>query len=172
VVRGGRGKLIFGNGEVAHYETELAELLDEPERPQELTVRRVVRDALPPFVALVATLAAIALIGNQTYVSISAEALSVARKVALVWFGLLVPGVLLIRYSELRRNQEQRLPAWTLAHRRWTGLYYCSRDDIVFSPVLNAFAAPQEVDKLLYGSAGQIRSLPQAAAATSGLREA
>jgi hypothetical protein len=150
VVRSGRGKLTFGNGETARYETELAQLLEEPPRPRAVPILHAALDAIPPLLALAGVLLVLALLRGQDYVAVPERALEVARNIGLAWFGVLIPGVLLLRYAQGRLDLERQLPAWVVAHRRWTALYYCSRDDAVFSPILNAVAAPEEIRGMLY----------------------
>jgi hypothetical protein len=152
VVRSGRGKLMFGNGEAAHYETELAELLGEPAKPRAISILRAALDALLPLVTLLGILLALSLIRAQDYVEVPSRALEVSRNIGMAWFCILIPGVLLLRYAQSRLDLERQLPAWVIAHRRWTALYYCSRDDVVFSPILKAIAAPEEIRGMLYVS--------------------
>lgn len=154
IVRSGRGKLIFLNGEVARYETELAELLDEPPRPLDIPVRRAVLCALPPLLVLAGILVALPLIQGQPYLAVPAPATEVAQKIGIAWFGVLIPGVAILRYTQTRAELARDLPAWTLARRRWTALFYCSRDDVVFSPILNASASPEEIGGMLYAGTG------------------
>lgn len=171
VVRCGRGKLIFGNGEIARYETELAELLDEPPRPRETSILRAAMEALPPLAVLAGVLLTIALLQSQDYVVIPQKAAEVARNIGLVWFGLLIPGVLILRYAQTRVDVEREMPSWILARRRWSSLYYCSRDDVVFSPILNAVATPQEIREMLYADTDPSRDIQQDVAASATLRE-
>jgi hypothetical protein len=150
IVRSGRGRLVFANGEVAEYETDLARLLAEPARPRELPLGRAVVDALLPLLVLGLLIAGLALVRSQDYLSVPERATEVARNVALAWFGVLIPGVLILRYAQSRMDRERELPAWRQAHRRWTSLYYCSRDDVVFSSVLSGAVPPQEMSAMLY----------------------
>jgi hypothetical protein len=152
VVRSGRGKLIFGNGETARYETELADLLGEPEKPKAISILRAAVDALPPLMTLLGILVALSLLRAQDYVAVPPRALEVSRNIGMAWFCVLIPGVLLLRWAQSRLDLERQLPVWTIAHRRWTALYYCSRDDVVFSPILKAIAAPEEIHGMLYVS--------------------
>ena len=150
VVRSGRGKLFWDNGEVAHYETELSELLDAPLRPRDVPLLRAAMGLLTPLLLLGLTFAVLSILRAQDYVSIPEADLSMAQNIALVWFGAVVPGILVLGYLKNRWDLRKKLPLWRVAHRRWTGLYYCSHDDIVFEPSMNAIAAPRDIEALLY----------------------
>ena len=159
VVRSGRGKLIWEDGEVAHYETELSELLDEPERPKAMSIFQALLGLVPPLLVLGAILGVLSLLRVQDYVSIPEDALGVSRNIALAWFGVLIPGVLVVRYLQSRSDLKREMPLWMLARRRWTGLYYCSRDDVVFAETSDVVAAPSEINDLLYDKPAQVQEL-------------
>ena len=150
VVRTGRGKLIWEDGEVAHYETELSELLDEPRQPKAVPIHKALLGLVPPLLVLAATLGVLSLLSAQEYTTIPENALKASRNIALVWFGVLIPGVLLVRYLQGRSELEREVPRWMLARRRWTGLYYCSRDDVVYAENSDIVVSPAEVSDLLY----------------------
>jgi hypothetical protein len=150
IVRSGRGRLVWDNGEVAHYESELSGLLDEPPPPKALPLHKTLLDAVPPLIVLGALLFILTLIRSQDYLYVPRESTDIARKIGLAWFGLLIPCVLVVRHLHARSSFQRDLPVWTQARRTWTGLYYCPRDDIVFSRDSYEFASPAEVESLLY----------------------
>lgn len=152
VVRSGRGKLFWENGEVAHYETELSQLLDAPPKPRDVPIYRAVLGLITPFLLLGLALAVVSILRAQDYVTISEQHLNTAQNIALAWFGLVVPGALVLSYAKNRLDLRKKLPIWRVAHRRWSGLYYCAHDDLVFEPNINLVAAPREVDALLYAA--------------------
>lgn len=150
VVRGGRGRLIWDDGEVAHYESELSRLLDEPPVPRVQSIVRAFAEFIPPLVVLALVLAGIGLLGMQSFVTISEGTLGVSRLIAIAWFGFVIPGVLLVRYIQERLEVKKERPIWMAARRRWTGLYYCSHDDLVFSQDASFTVTPTEMQTLLY----------------------
>jgi hypothetical protein len=162
VVRSGRGRLYWENGEVAHYETELSQLLDAPARPREVPWYRALLQLLPPLLVLAVILTALTLLRAQDYVTIPENAIEMARNIGVGWFALVVPVALIARYVKSRFDLRKKLPVWIRAQRRWTGLYYCARDDMVFLPQVNAQVEPQEMEHLLYmgHDAGHDAGLP------------
>ena len=152
IVRNGRGRLVWEDGEISHYETELSELLDEPAPPKPVPVRKLLSRALAPLLVLAAILAVLGIIRVQSYVYVPENATQIARNIGLAWFGLLIPSVLIIQFAQARIDHRREMPKWVHARRRWSGLYYCSRDDVVFAPNLKMVASPPEMRSLLYPS--------------------
>jgi hypothetical protein len=150
IVRIGRGKLVWEDGEISHYETELSELLDEPSPPKQVPFRRLFTNAIPPLLVLAAILGVVAVLEVQTYWDVPESATRIARNIGLAWFGLVIPGVSLIQFVQARLDYRREMPKWVHMRRRWTGLYYCSRDDVVFAPSVNMVAPPSEMRSLLY----------------------
>jgi hypothetical protein len=150
IVRQGRGKLFWQDGEVAHYETELAEMLEGPSPPRRVAFYRPALDCLPPLLVLAVILMVLAALRAQTYIDIPVEATHVSRSVALAWFGLLIPAVAVVQFVQARLAQRTEQVTWAHAHRRWAALYYCSRDDIVFAPSLRMIASPADIHSLLF----------------------
>jgi hypothetical protein len=150
IVRNGRGRLIWEDGEVSHYETELSELLDEPPPPKLVPFHRLFTNMIPPFIVLGLILGVIAVLRVQTSFDVPENAARIARNIGLAWFGLVIPGVLIIQFVQARIDHRREMPKWVQARRRWTGLYYCSRDDVVFAPSVNMVAAPTDMHSLLH----------------------
>jgi hypothetical protein len=150
IVRNGRGRLVWDDGEVSHYESELAELLDEPAPPKQKPVFKLFLSFIPPLLILAAIVGVIELLEVQTFFDVPAKSTNIARNIGLAWFGLLIPGVLIVQFVQSRLDHRRETPRWLHARRRWTGLYYCSRDDIVFTPSFNMVASPPEMHTLLY----------------------
>jgi hypothetical protein len=152
IVRQGRGKLVWDNGEVAHYQTELSEMLDEPDPPATVPFYRPILACVGSLLVLLLVLLVIAGVQAQTYVDVSLEATNFARKVALGWFGLLIPLAVGVQFVRVRLAQSEERITWAHAHRRWSSLYYCSRDDIIFAPTLSMVTSPRDMRSLLYPS--------------------
>jgi len=61
---------------------------------------------------------------------------------------------LLYRERRMIRRAKAQLPArmqaWEQAMNRWAGLYYCSRDDIVFDPETGESCHPADLHEFLY----------------------
>jgi hypothetical protein len=155
IVRSGRGRLVWQDGEVSHYETELSELLDVPPKPKRASIFRTVLGFVPPLLMLGTVFLGTALLKAQDYVDVSDDAIRVARNIGIAWFGVLIPCILIWRYVQSRHElHHKELPLWALARRRWTSLYYCSRDDIIFAPNTTLLASPHEIRSLLYEPPG------------------
>ena len=150
IVRNGRGRLVWEDGEVSHYETELSELLDEPAPPRQMPFYRLFLNVLPPLLILVALLGVIDIVRIQSFVHVPESSTDIARDVGLAWFGVFIPAMLLFQFVQIRIQYRREMPRWAHARRRWSGLYYCSRDDVVFAPNLNMVASPPEMYSLLY----------------------
>jgi hypothetical protein len=150
IVRKGRGRLIWENGEVAHYETELSELLAPPPPPKSTPWYRIIFSAIPPALVLGVILIALSLIDKQTSVAIPESAIDFSRLIALGWFGLLIPAALVLQFLRARGEHRRAVPVWMAARRRWSGLYYCPSDDVVFTPRFSNAVAPWDMDELLY----------------------
>ena len=170
VVRRGRGRMIWESGEVAHYETELSEMLAPPPPPETVPLKRLVVSVLMSFMVLGLLLALIVGLDVQTYVTIDSSVIAAARRIAFAWFALLVPALLIYQFVRARSHFRKELPAWLSARRRWSGLYYCPADDIVFAPVLGgASVPPAEIESLIY-PAPAIATAGQPQPPTVGLR--
>jgi hypothetical protein len=105
---------------------------------------------IPPLIFLGLILGVIAVLEVQTYFDVPANATRIARNIGLAWFGLVIPGVLIIQFVQARLEYRREMPKWVHARRRWTGLYYCSRDDVIFAPSVNMVAPPTDMHSLLY----------------------
>jgi hypothetical protein len=169
VVRRGRGRMIWESGEVAHYETELSEMLAPPPPPRALPIQRLVIRVLTSFLILGILLALTVALDAQNYVTMEPGVIAASRRIAIAWFALLVPALLVYQFLRARNDFRKQLPLWLSARRRWSGLYYCPSDDIVFAPVLGASVPPAEIESLIYpaptlASAGQPSPRPPAIA--------
>jgi hypothetical protein len=150
VVRRGRGRMIWESGDVAHYETELSELLAPPSPPQPLPIHRLVIRTLTSFLVLGVLLALIIGLEAQDYLTIEPSVIAASRRIAIAWFALIVPALLVFQWVRARSNYRKLLPLWMSARRRWSGLYYCPGDDLVFAPTLGKSAAPADIESLIY----------------------
>jgi hypothetical protein len=111
---------------------------------------RLILNAVPPLLVLVALLGVLHIVRVQDYVYVPERSTSIAESIGLAWFGLLIPGVLILQFVQARLDHRREMPKWVHARRRWTGLYYCSRDDVVFTPNFNVVASPPDMRSLLY----------------------
>jgi hypothetical protein len=150
VVRRGRGRMIWESGDVAHYETELSELLAPPSPPQTLPIHRLAVRTLTSFLILGVLLALIVGLEAQNYLTIESSVIAASRRIAIAWFGLIVPALLVFQFLRARSQYRKLLPLWLSARRRWSGLYYCPGDDLVFAPTLGKSASPAEIESLIY----------------------
>ena len=92
---------------------------------------------------------------------------------AVAWFAFLVPAMLVFQFLRARKEYRRLLPVWLSARRRWSGLYYCPNDDLVFAPVLGASVPPAEIEALIYPvaklpTAGQPSPRPPSVAIRNG----
>ncbi len=150
VVRRGRGRLVWENGEVAHYETELAQVLALPSPPKGVSLRSTAVAAILPLLILGATLFALHLLRSQHFVSLPPISLVLARDLALVWFGVIIPGAVIGKLVRSNKEVRKQKTAWIAARHRWSGLYYCSNDEVVFTPGALAGAPLDEIGSLLF----------------------
>jgi hypothetical protein len=150
VVRSGGGSLIWTDGEVVQYETHTAQLLREPEFPAVMPKQRVVLGTALSWLAMGGILGIVALLDWQTEVVLPQLSLDLMTVIAVLWFGFAVPGILLGRYHRLQEHARQIAPACIDARARWTKLYYCFRDDVVFVPGENVSAPPDQMMALLF----------------------
>jgi hypothetical protein len=142
--------MIWESGDVAHYETELSELLAPPSPPQPLPIHRLVIRTLTSFLVLGILLALIVGLEAQDYLTIEPSVLAASRRIAIAWFALIVPALLIYEFLRERSSYRKLLPLWMSARRRWSGLYYCPGDDLVFAPTLGKSAAPADIGSLIY----------------------
>jgi hypothetical protein len=134
IARSGRGRLLLEDGSAAEFESELAAMLGEPERPRPLPLFGVVQACVFSLILLGIDLAIVALLRWQDIVSIPSASLSFASWGGIVWFGVLVPLVAAGRYLGSRDRAAKDLEPWQESMLRWRDAYYCSRDDVVFLP--------------------------------------
>src|SRR5690606_21399467 len=117
--------------------------------PKAMPFYRLLLSAAPPLLILIAILGIVTILETQTFFHVPDQSISVARNIALGWFGVVIPVVLVAQFVHSRLNYRRELPRWAHARRRWTGLYYCSRDDVVFLPDENVAVAPTEMHTLI-----------------------
>ena len=111
----------------------------------ELVVR-----TLTSFLVLGVLLALIVGLEAQDYVTIEPSVIAASRRIAIAWFAFIVPALLVFQFIRARSNYRKQLPLWMSARRRWSGLYYCPGDDLVFAPTLGRSAPPAEIESLIY----------------------
>jgi hypothetical protein len=166
VIRSERGELAFAGGETAHYETELGMLLAEPEQPRGISPVSTFFGLLASVMMLGLVLGAVALLKWQDLYAIPDSPLNVATRVGIVWFGLVIPIVLIWRHVHSVNSARDETPRWLEATRRWSYLYYCRRDDVVYIPRYRQAVRPERMDELLYPS--PTRSSAPGARSSSG----
>ncbi len=147
IARSGRGRLLLEDGSAAEFESELAALLAEPEKPRALPITGVVQACVLSLVVLGVDLGMVALLRWQDFLAVPDASLSLATWGGLAWFGLFVPLVALGRYLGSRDRATKGLEPWQESLMRWRDAYYCSRDDVVFMPGSTA-VAPEDATTL------------------------
>ena len=80
-------------------------------------------------------------------------AVSIGVTVALIWLGIVMPAIRLVRTFQAKRAYPAALKLWIRADERWTSTYYCSRDDVCFVEGENEWRQPEDMGVLLYKSA-------------------
>lgn len=150
VIRSERGELAFAGGETAHYETELGMLLAEPEQPHGVSPVSTFLGVLASVMVLGLVLGGVALLRWQDLYGVPDSPLNVATRVGIVWFALVIPVLLIWRHVHSANTARDEMPRWLEATRRWSYLYYCRRDDLVYIPRFKQGVSPDRVDELLY----------------------
>ncbi len=149
IARSQRGRFVLDDGSCAAYESELGSLLSRPERPELLSVGIVATAFIVGWLLLALDLAIVAGLRAQDQVSIPNSALSMATYLGIAWFGILIPGVAILRYFTRRESVKRNLPEWREAVQRWQNFSYCSRDDVVFVPGEGHGVTPEHI-RVLY----------------------
>ena len=149
IARANRGRLVLEDGSWAAYESELGSLLARPQMPEVLPLGSIVVALVVGWLLLALDLVVVAVLREQTVVSIPEAALETATYLGIAWFGLLIPGVAIVRYLVRREYAGRAMPAWRDASRRWQTFRYCARDDIVFVPGATSGVSPEHIT-LLY----------------------
>ena len=167
IARSGRGRLLLEDGSAAEFESELAALLAEPEKPRPLPVFGVVQACVLSLIALGVDLAIVALLRGQDLIAVPDASLSIATWGGIVWFGLFVPLVALGRYLGSRDRASRGLEPWQEAVMRWRAAYYCARDDVVFMP--GSSAVTPEDATTLWSRSPQPRPAQREVLATSSI---
>lgn len=80
------------------------------------------------------------------------EWIQIAGTVAVIWFGLILPGLRLSRTFQEKTSLPSAGAAWLQAFERWNNLYYCSRDDVCFVEGESESCSPEGLRALLYNS--------------------
>lgn len=162
VARANRGRFVLEDGSYAAYESELGAMLGRPPKPELLPVGTIVTAFFVGWMLLALNLLIVAGLRAQSQVAIPEAALETATYVGLFWFGLLIPGVAVVRYFSRRETVKRQLPLWREASRRWQTFSYCSRDDLVFVPGEGHGVAPEYIS-VLYRNAepAQVVALKQ-----------
>jgi hypothetical protein len=150
VVRSGGGSLTWTDGEVAEYETHTAQLLRQPEFPAAMPVQRVVLGTALSWLAMAGILGIVRLLDWQSTVELPQLSLDLMTVISVLWFGFAVPGILFGRYHLLQEHARRIAPACIDARARWSKLYYCFRDDVVFMPGDGVSAPPDQMMALLF----------------------
>lgn len=161
VVRTGRGSMLWMDGEVAQYETEIAQLLAEPTLPRPMPAGQAFFSIAASWLAMAAVLGVVALLRMQEFVDLPELSLDAVTIMSLLWFGLASPGIVLLRYSQLQSAIRDETPRWQQARERWMRLYYCGRDDIVFIPQELLVLSPERVADLLYPASESLVRAPR-----------
>jgi len=70
----------------------------------------------------------------------------------IVCFAIFAPFlfVYLVSWAVQKRKVEASLPQWTAAIQKWNELYYCARDDGVFTPHGSQFIPASQLNDYLY----------------------
>src|SRR5439155_6046781 len=148
VVHRNSGTVVVGNTSYP-YVSQLATMLSLPPPPKKMSLESLAKIVLLSWLAGSVTALVIFLLGDQSWVDVPERPLNLAMTAVAVVLGLAIPAAILTRYLWLRYRAGRRLPLWSEARDRWSRLYYCSWDDIVFLRDEDDFETPDRVFELL-----------------------
>ncbi len=153
VVRQGSGVILPSSGvrEPQPYVTSLARTLSLPDPPRASNYPRTVASIVVSWVMGAIVVGAVALLKAQSLVDLPSLPLDAALYGTIVLFGLLLPLLLLWRTVLQQRAFRRQLPQWRHVRARWSRLYYCFRDDVVFYGGSDVAVSPDSVRSLLGG---------------------
>jgi hypothetical protein len=128
----------------------LARNLSPPEMLRAFSFASALLATVAALVFGVIVLLVLEALGAQGFIRIPEAVIEAAFWTAIIWFGVLAPLIAFGRAFLDNRRRKLSLPAWREACDRWSQLYYCSRDDMVFLPGEKIGVEPDEIDRLLY----------------------
>lgn len=134
------------------FVSELARLLSPPESPRAASLGETLSGIVAGLAVGALILLALTGAGAQGLLDLPSGPLEVASVVTVAWFGLVMPALLLGRYLTSRRHTRLAMPVWRAAIERWSRLYYCFRDDVVFLAPDGTAAPAERARDLLYAS--------------------
>jgi hypothetical protein len=174
-----QGKMIYGmQQQTATSLTALAQRLSPPPKPKEPKVSWIwLFVPFIPYLGIFAMWLA-PIKGRRKLLSASALALAIGYPIVVyiilqgklqggsitITGWLVVPVIVLLilfigaywyglgeKDNEIKAHfQQQVLPPWDNAMRKWAELYYCARDDCIFDPSNGISAPPERMSTLLY----------------------
>jgi hypothetical protein len=148
VVHRNSGTVVVGNTSYP-YVSQLATMLSLPPPPKTMSLESLAKMVLLSWLAGSLIGLVLFLLGDQNWVDVPDGPLNLAMIAEAVVFGLALPVAALSRYLWLSYRARRRLPLWSEARERWSRLYYCSWDDVVFLRDEDDFETPDRVFELL-----------------------
>jgi hypothetical protein len=167
-VRQGISCVWLPDGTESHRQVSgLAESLSPPPLPVGYSFGQAVGAVATSYGVGLLLILSIYALTRQSLFMLPDSMLSTGRVVAISWFGLLVPTVAIARAGTQQHRVRLLMPRWQAATQRWNNLYYCERDDVVFSPDDAACLPPERMNEILRFNEGAIPS--DARGVTGGL---
>jgi hypothetical protein len=151
LVRRETGQVIaVGSGGVFAFHTALSKTLAPPEQPHTESWTQRARQIGVAWALLAAVVAIVLLSPLQNVVNPPSDLVTLVLVVAIGWFGVAGPAWSAWRLYTDKQAAERALPLWVQARERWSMLYYCSRDDVVFVANEERSESPDQLLDLLY----------------------
>jgi hypothetical protein len=139
------------NAAPSSFQTVLGSQLTKPRRPAEPSWAAAVSRIAVHWV-MSAVIYAIPILVEELAGLTPPDAVSTAITVAVVWLGIVMPALTLIRTFRAKSAFPDALEEWQSAQERWHRLYYCTRDDVCFVEGENECRPPEDVKGLIYGA--------------------
>jgi hypothetical protein len=148
VVHRNSGTVVVGNTSYP-YVSQLATMLSLPPPPKTMSLESLAKLVLLSWLAASMIGLVLFLLGDQSWVEVPAGPLNLAMTAVVVALGFALPAAAFARYLWLSYRAKRHLPLWSEARDRWSRLYYCSWDDVVFLRDEDDFETPDRVFELL-----------------------
>jgi hypothetical protein len=151
IIRRETGQVIaVGAGSVFAFHTALSRALAPPQPPQTEPWDQLTRQILIVWL-LLAIIAGVALLSPlPEELSIPSGLITIVLGLAVICFGLVHPILSAWRLYRAKQAEQRNLPLWAQARDRWSRLYYCSRDDVVYVAWEERYETPDQILDLLY----------------------
>ena len=151
VVRRETGQAVaLGAGGVFAFQTALSKALAVPEPPRAEPWTQLLRRTVRAWLFLAGVTAVVMLAPLPDLLGLPSSLMAAALIAAIGWFGFVSPVLSGRRLNLAKQAARRQLPLWAQARERWSRLYYCSRDDVVFVANEERCESPEQLLDLLY----------------------